>query len=141
MKQPSGILLGFLISVVLLLSAAACTGESNPFVGTWHLKVDMTTMPSMTESEEASAKEFVSKLSFDLTINGDGTATATGSMMQTGDTPAPARWTAEGNRLILENPNTALSDKQMIFTLKDGKLWFDPETMGKGTAKYFYLEK
>ena len=103
--------------------------------------LDFSVYTSLTEAEEASTVEYLKTLSFVLKLKGDGSATATGTMMKTGDMPAPAGWTAKGDTVILGNAESSDSSQKMVLTLKDGKLFFDAETMGEETAKYFYLQK
>ncbi len=142
MKKTTARLLALVCAMLMIVSFVGCSSsDSDKFVGTWTLTVDMTTMPSMTEAEEASTVEYLKTLSFVLKLKGDGSATATGTMMKTGDMPAPAGWTAKGDTVILGNAESSDSSQKMVLTLKDGKLFFDAETMGEETAKYFYLQK
>lgn len=140
MKKMMKALLLLTLTVLMAAALSACAGSSQ-FVGRWTLVVDKTAMPSMTEEEASATDAYLSTLSFTLTIKGDGTATASGSFIQAGQaSSATANWTENGNTLTLKDPSGASSDKDMVLTLKDGKLYFDESVMGTSAA-YFYLQK
>lgn len=132
------------VTVLVAATAAACATISQ-FVGHWHLSVDKNSLPSMTEEETSALLTLVDTMTFDLTIRGNGTATASGTMIQSSESSqktsgAAASWTAEGNVLTLKAPSGESSDKDIVLTLKDGKLYFDAAYFGP-EASYLHLEK
>ena len=60
MKKTTARLLALVCAVLMIVSFVGCSSsDSDKFVGIWTLTVDMTTMPSMTEAEEASTVEYL----------------------------------------------------------------------------------
>ncbi len=130
-----------LTAVLLMVLVTAACQSSSKFIGTWTLRVDKSTLPSMTEEEASAADAYYAQMSFNLTLKGNGTATANGSFIQTsGQSDALAQWTQNGDTITLTDPSAEASSKTMVFVLRDGKLYFDTDTMGED-LKYFYLVK
>ena len=139
--KPRAIIFVMLAALVFLLAAPACgSTDSGSMAGNWHLEIDRSALPSMTDREMSSAESVIKSMKFDMTLNSDGTGSAVGNI--SGQTKEIRfRWTETESTLSLSSPDSVSSKESIVFTKKNGRLYFPVSLMGKEQVNYCYLTR
>ncbi len=139
MKRKT-IFLFIALIMMLLLTTAACGGSgSSAMAGSWHLEIDRSALPSMTEAEMSQAEAVINGMKFDMTLDADGTGSAVGNF--TGETKEIRfRWSESDDTLTISQLSSSSTDS-VVFTKKNGRLYFPVSLVGKAQVDYYYLTK